>query len=100
MAKWHTINSYQIYCKPINQSVLSDSSLWKILKSIKPSQQHSLAGLDDTTCEGINGFISLMKCVAKVSTDANTIKDIERRLEKAKRYLKTTYGLQCIKVKY
>ena len=37
-----------------------------------------------------------MKCVPKASTDANTIKDIERRLEKAKQYLKTSYGLHCI----
>ena len=37
-----------------------------------------------------------MKCAAKASTDANTIKDTERRLEKAKQYLKTAYGLHCI----
>ena len=73
--------------------ILSDSSLWKILKCIK--QRHALAGLDDTTCAGVKGFSTLLNCVEALAIEISIMKQIELQLEKGKRYLKTSYGLHC-----
>ena len=37
------------------------SSCWRILKEINPSQRKALAGLDDITAGGMNGFTTLSK---------------------------------------
>ena len=44
---------------------LSESSLCRILKELKPSQRKSLAGLDSTTADGLNGFSILADIVKK-----------------------------------
>ena len=57
----HIISFYLQSCKEINYSPLSESTLYQILKELKPSWRHSLAGLDDITAGGINGFMVLKK---------------------------------------
>ena len=55
-----TCNSAKIIFKS-----LSESSLYRILKKLKPSQQKSLAGLDNITTNGLNGFSILADIVKK-----------------------------------
>ena len=55
----HTIAFYNEVCRSENYSPLSESSLWRILHAVKPSQQKCLAGLDDITalCKTLQSFI-------------------------------------------
>ena len=57
---------------------------------IKPSQQKSLAGLDDIVADALNGF-SILKKVASSSR----LSQLEDSLEKGKRYLKIKYPFHC-----
>ena len=57
----HAIAFYIESCKIADLSPLSESSLWKILHVIKPSQRKSLAGLEDITASGMNAFNTLEK---------------------------------------
>ena len=59
----HTIQFYEDMCKDLNYVPLSISSLWRILKALKPSQRKSLAGIDDITAEGMSGFQFLQKVI-------------------------------------
>ena len=74
---------------------LSDSSLWRILKEIKLSQQCSLAGLDDVACDGMNGTTILQEIVKKTNLSSNDQRETVNDLEKAKRYLKIGCPLHC-----
>ena len=78
-------------CKEINYSPLSESTIYRILKELKPSQRHSLVGLDDITADGINGFMVLKKAA---SLHCNQ-RDVLDSLEQGKRYLKMQYLIQC-----
>ena len=60
----HAIGFYKQNCEKTAYEPLSESSLWGILKAIKPSQRKSLAGLDDITAAGMNAF-DLLEKVAK-----------------------------------
>ena len=86
----HTISFYNQMCKDISYQPLSDRSLWRILHAIKPSQRKSLAGLDDMTAAGMNGFTFLQQIAAKFKSN-----DIRGRLEGGKRYLKMRYQINC-----
>ena len=52
----HTIAFYQQSCFELS---LSESTLWRILHAITHSHRTSLAGLDDITAMGVNGFDTL-----------------------------------------
>ncbi|XP_047137621.1 uncharacterized protein LOC124814116 [Hydra vulgaris] len=86
----HAIMFYRKSCSENNYIPLSDSSLWKVLHAIKPSRRKSLAGLDDVTASGMNGFQTLQKLAQRFSS-----KSLEAALEKGKRYLKTSYQINC-----
>ena len=86
----HTIAFYNQICKNDNYTPLSESSLWRILHAIKPSQRKSLAGLDDITAAGMNGFSTLQDLATKFK---NT--ELKDQLERGKRYLKTNYQTRC-----
>ena len=84
MSRAHTFLAYKEYCRNMEIEVpLSDSSLWRILKEIKPSQQCSLAGLDDVACDGMNGITILQEIVKKTSLSSNdqreTVNDSEKQ---------------------
>ena len=87
----HLIEYYKKFCAENNVNHLSESSLWKILKAIKPSRRKSLAGLDDITAEGMNGFEFLSEVIKKYHLE----KDWAHKLERAKRYLKISYQGHC-----
>ena len=55
----HAIGSYIEMCKSSEFQPLSESSLYIILRSHKPSQRRSLSGLDDIMADGLNAFDSL-----------------------------------------
>ena len=52
------ITYYQKYCDESFQ-LLSEHILYRILNELNPSQRKNIAGLDDTTADGLNGFESL-----------------------------------------
>eukprot|EP00111_Clytia_hemisphaerica_P014592 TCONS_00042975-protein len=59
LSKTHTISAYKEHCRLINFTPLSDSTLWQILKAIKPGQRRAMAGLDNNTSDGLKGFQTL-----------------------------------------
>ena len=81
---------YRFSCHQVNYEPLSDSSLWNNLHAIKLSQKKCLAGLDDVTAAGMNGFNILKTFVIQMK-----MKEIEESLERGTRYLKTTYQIHC-----
>ena len=87
----HLIEFYKKFCGDNKISHLSDSTLWKVLKAVKPSQRKALAGLDDITAEGMNGFEFLDVMLKKYRFEKEWI----NKLERAKRYLKTNYPGHC-----
>ena len=55
----HVIGSYTEICKCSEFQPFSESSLYRILRSLKPSHRKSLSGLDDIMADGLNAFDSL-----------------------------------------
>ena len=86
----HTIAFYKDICQEINYSAMSDTSLWRVLHRINPSQRKALAGLDDFTAAGMNGFQVLLGITEKWK-----YQDIAKSLHKGKRYLKSNYPAKC-----
>ena len=88
----HVINSYLQFCKEISFQSLSERTLWRVLQAIKPSRRKSLAGLDDKTAEGMNGFDVLQDFAKNLMKNSSVCSG----LEKGKRYLKTRYQINCM----
>ena len=65
----------------------------RILNELNPSQRESLAGLDDTTADGLNGFKSLENVIINFLGRKQTLLT---RLECSKRYLKIVYPQNCM----
>ena len=86
------ISYYLQFCTNESFEPLSESSLYKILKQLNPLQRKSLAGLDDTTAEGLNGFKTLENIV---SNFIGWKKHYSDHLEHAKLYLKIVYSQNC-----
>ena len=63
---------------------MSDTSLWRVLHSIKPSQRRALAGLDNVTAAGMNSFQVLINVANKWKCPG-----IIKSFEKGKQYLKS-----------
>ena len=55
----NTVAFYQQSCFESSYILWSESTLWRVLHAIKPSHRTSLAGLDDMTAMGMNGFDTL-----------------------------------------
>ena len=87
----HAIAFYLEICKNCNYQPLSERTLWRILTQIKPSKRKCLAGLDDITAAGMNGFSYLEKFLS----DRKRYKELSDKLEKGKRYLKTNFQSHC-----
>ena len=87
----HAIAFYLVVCKESNFELLSESTLWRVLRALKPSQRKSLSGVDDITAVGMNGFTHLDKFLSDRKKD----KSLSDQLESAKRYLKTTFRNHC-----
>ena len=61
----HTISFFKEICQETSYIPMFDTSLWRVLHSIKPSQRKALAGLDDITAAGMNGFEVLINVANK-----------------------------------
>ena len=83
------IDYYLTVCRESEFNALSASSLYRILKSIKPSQRKSLAGLDNTVADGLNSFEKL-KTIAKEHMTHD--KGLVDQLEAGKLYKNTLYS--------
>ena len=89
MAKYkYIIAHYLQFCQDNNYEWLFESSLYRILKESKPSQRKSLARLDNTTADGLNGFSILADIVKKYLAGNKGMVD---KLERGKWYLKIGY---------
>ena len=86
----HTITFYKEICKETSYLPMPDTSLWRILRGIKPFQRKALSGLDDVTAAGMDGFQTLVAISEKWK-----YKNITKFLEKGKRYLKSNYPSKC-----
>ena len=97
--KSHVIEEYKRFCSDLQMaSPLSDSALWKILRAIKSSQRHAMAGLDNLTADGLKGFFILSDTV-KICDDLKERKLLQQHLEDGKRYLKIGYRMHCKDIK-
>ena len=65
VAQFKHVITYQKFCDESYQP-LSECALYRILNDLNPWQQKSLAGLDDTTAYGLNGFKSLENVIINV----------------------------------
>ena len=94
----HVIQEYKHYCQEHlllqKGQYLSDSCLWRILKNIKPSQKRAMAGLGNTTANGLEGFL-LVEDIVSTLIDAKLKRAFLRQLEQSKRCLKIGYRLHC-----
>lgn len=94
----HVIQDYKQHCTQklslSEDEFLSDSTLWKILRNIKPSQKRAMAGLDNVTANGLKGFLLLENVVTSL-TDVKLRRALLRQLEQSKRYLKIGYRMHC-----
>ena len=80
--KSHVTEWYKRFCSDLQMALpLSDSACWKILKAIKPSQRHAMAGLDNLTADGLKGFLILSDTVKKICDDSKERKLLQQHLE-------------------
>ena len=86
----HTIAFYNEVCRSENYSPLSESSLWRKLHAVKPSQQKCLAGLGDITAAAMNGFSMLQDLSLKYKN-----RELSNLFERSKRYYKTNFQFNC-----
>ena len=70
----------------LNIQPLSDSTLWQILKAIKPGLRHA---------DGLRGFLMLSVQLNNLELDSNTASGLKKYLETLKRYLMMQYALHC-----
>ena len=88
----HVIGAYLHACEMTDFDPVSESSLWRVLRELKPSQQKSLGGLDDIFAAGMTGFDTLQRLGKEMLPDSEPlVKDLDR----GKRYLKTKYPSNC-----
>ena len=87
----HVIGAYIKACEASGFDHVSESSLWRILGELKPSQQKSMGGLDDIYAAGMTAFDTLKRLCKEMSSDNKISKD----LEAGKRYLKTKQTSNC-----
>ena len=89
-SKYKHITAYYLqFCQDNNYESLSESSLYRILKELKPSQWKSLAGLDNTIADGLNGF-SILADIAKKYFPGNK-GIVDNTWKGGKQYLKIGY---------
>ena len=65
MAKYKHIAYCLQFCHDNNYESLFEGFLYRILKELKPPQWKSLAGLNSSTADGLNGFSILADIVKK-----------------------------------
>ena len=74
----HVITSHIQRCSKSQFEALSKKTLFRPLQQLKPSQWYSLAGLNDITADGMNGFSVLEKVVNLYLKDKNLVDLLEK----------------------
>ena len=95
LSKSHAIIEYKQYCDKFGLKKLSDSTLWQILKAIKPGQQRAMVGLDNVTADGILGFKLLSNQLDELAIDWKMKINLRKDIDAGKRYLKIGYAQHC-----
>ena len=98
LSKSHTVIEYSKYCKWFSLRPLSNSTLWLILKALKPGAQQAMAGLDNVTADGLQGFKTIENITANILDDLKKIGALKKKLEHGKRYLKLSFGLHSVNI--
>ena len=86
----HATAYYCQFCSDTTFKPFSESTLWRILRGINPSQRKSLAGLYYITATGLNGFSTLLKAAESVKR-----MDLAKDLETGKHYMKAKFLNKC-----
>ena len=81
LSKSHTINEYNKVLQIISFKPLSNSTLWQILKALKVGAQQPMAGLDNVTANGLQGFRTIENITANILDDLKKINDLKKKLE-------------------
>jgi hypothetical protein len=91
----HAIMHYLESCKLTGFQPLSDSSLWRIIHLLNPSQRKQMSELDNFVADGINAIETMVEIIEKVaSIDEKT--HLTRSFKKVEEYLKIKYSGHCV----
>ncbi|KXJ14948.1 hypothetical protein AC249_AIPGENE3679 [Exaiptasia diaphana] len=97
MVPERVVKQYLAYCEDSGFKAPSRSTLLRILAVCPASTHKSLQGLDYVTSAGAQAFDDLAHVVEKLGDAGKGMgwaKDMQTRLQCAKRYLKTDYKIQ------
>ena len=98
VAKCTIINQYMDHCKQTGFQPISKSTMWRVLEVQGATQRKSLRGLDNTAAEGADGFKDFLQIIdelERVGAEKDWCKEVRKRLQESKLYLKTTYRNHC-----
>jgi hypothetical protein len=89
------VQQYQSYCQDTGFDPMSRSSLCRILNVCSASIRKSLQGLDYFTADGAKAFDDVQEVIEKLGHEYGQghtwVKNMNRKLKIAKRYLKSDY---------
>ena len=91
----YTISFYQEACENSDYNLLSKSSLWRILASIKPSERKHLGGFDNLTASGINRFGHFSNCPLNIELKKQRLKLFKMGKDTLKQITKCTATLSA-----
>lgn len=91
------INQYMRYCEERGKTVLSRSTLRRILSACKASSRKSLQGLDYFSTDGSNAFDELIKLLDKLvdnGLDQLVAQDAQTKLKLGRNYIKSDFKVR------
>ena len=92
------VTQYLEFCREDGFDPLSRATLFRILEIREASQRKSLQGLDNTAADGSVAFMTMDEICERLvhfGVDMKWSQLINKRLQKAKQYLKTDYKVHC-----
>ena len=92
------VTQYLEFCREDGFDPLSRATLFRILEIREASQRKSLQGLDNTAADGSVAFMTMDEICERLvhfGVDVKWSQLINKRLQKAKQYLKTDYKVHC-----
>ena len=92
------VTQYLEFCRGDGFDPLSRATLFRILEIREASQRKSLQGLDNTVTDGSVAFMTMDEICERLvhfGVDMKWSELINKRLQKAKQYLKTDYKVHC-----
>ena len=92
------VTQYLEFCREDGFDPLTRATLFRILEIREASQRKSLQGLDNTAADGSVAFMTMDEICERLvhfGVDMKWSQLINKRLQKAKQYLKTDYKVHC-----